>query len=180
MTKKPDAPDEEVEDWTDVETAFKWRKTFLEELRKGASVRSAALAAGIGHRTAYRQRQRHERFALAWTDAVEEGTDILEDEALRRAVHGVETPVISGGAPVFLTDPATGAQVPMTVLKHSDTLLIFLLKARRPAKFRDVWRVEQSGPDGGPIRVEEVGPRSAERIRELVRIARESGFGDDD
>lgn len=60
------------------------------------------LAAGISKSHAYELRQRDEDFALRWADAIEEGTERLEEEARRRAMDG------------------------------SDTLLIFLLKARRP------------------------------------------------
>jgi hypothetical protein len=50
----------------------------------------------------YKHRGNSEAFAGAWDDAVETGTDELEDEAFRRAKE------------------------------DSDTLLIFMLKARRP------------------------------------------------
>jgi hypothetical protein len=55
----------------------------------------------------YKHRANSETLAAAWDDAVEAGTDALEDEAVRRAK------------------------------KSSDTLLIFLLKGRRPHKFKD-------------------------------------------
>ena len=54
----------------------------------------------------------------------------LEDEARRRALQGVEKPVFREGRQVG------------TVTEYSDTLLIFLLKARRPEKFRDRARFE--------------------------------------
>jgi hypothetical protein len=53
---------------------------------------------------------------------VESGTDLLEDEARRRALAG------------------------------SDLLLMFTLKSRRPWKFRDNSKVELSGPGGGPVK----------------------------
>jgi hypothetical protein len=54
-------------------------------------------------------------------DALDTGTDLLEDEVLRRA------------------------------LEYSDTLLIFLLKARRPAKYRERTIAEHGGAGRGPI-----------------------------
>lgn len=66
----------------------------------------------------------------AGEDAIETGTDLLEDDVRRRAVDGVEEPLFHQGKKVGLTR------------KYSDTLLIFLLKARRPAKYRDSVRLE--------------------------------------
>lgn len=88
------------------------RQAFLMALAAGQSVTAAAEAAGIDRKTAYRWRDAEPDFAAGWEDALEDGTDRLEDEALRRAFAG------------------------------SDLLLIFLLKARRPRKYCDRHRVE--------------------------------------
>jgi hypothetical protein len=88
---------------------------------------------GSGHTDCDRctnRRAADEAFARAWEDALEQGTDSLEDEARRRALQGVEKPVFREGRQVG------------TVTEYSDTLLIFLLKARRPEKFRDRARFE--------------------------------------
>jgi len=37
------------------------------------------------------------------------------------------------------------------VRRYSDTLLIFLLKARRPGKYGDKVTAEHTGPGGGPV-----------------------------
>jgi hypothetical protein len=84
-----------------------WRQEFLDGLRETGMVTEACQAVGIGRRTAYDERQRNEEFALAWADVIEESTEDLEREAVRRAKDG------------------------------SDTLLIFLLKARRPQVYRE-------------------------------------------
>ena len=65
-------------------------------------------------------------------------------EARRRALTGVEEPVYYKGEAVDRT------------AKYSDTLLIFLLKAHRPEKFRDNVSAEHSCKDGGPIQEENV------------------------
>ncbi len=54
-----------------------------------------------------------------------DGTDRMEDEARRRAVDGVEESVFYQGEQVS------------TVRRYSDTLLIFMLKARRPETYRE-------------------------------------------
>jgi hypothetical protein len=65
---------------------------FLELLSQGATVGAAARGAGYARRSLYRWRKARADFAAAWDDAVEAGTDILEDEALRRARDGVDEP----------------------------------------------------------------------------------------
>ena len=85
----------------------------------------ACRAARLPRARAYEWREADPDFAKAWDDAVERGTDALEDEAVRRAMQGVLKPVYQGGKKV-------GA-----IREYSDTLLIFLLKARRPEKFKE-------------------------------------------
>lgn len=91
---------------------------FVEQLVKGETITAAAKAAGICRRTAYSWREWDKEFAEAWDDALEIGTEKLEAEATRRALEG------------------------------SDTLLIFLLKARRPNVYRDRISAELTGKDG--------------------------------
>lgn len=73
--------------------------------------------------TYYRWRDEDPEFAAAVDEAIEEGTDVLEDIALRRAK------------------------------KQSDTLVIFLLKARRRDKYGDKSLHEVSGPNGAPLTI---------------------------
>jgi hypothetical protein len=101
------------------------RAKFLARLVEGASIHAAATAAGIGRTTAYEWRDAEPEFAAAWDEAVEAGTDALEDEAIRRARSGVDEPVYYQGEKVGV------------VRRYSDTLLIFMLKARRPDKFKE-------------------------------------------
>ena len=76
---------------------------------------------------------------MAVDHAREEAADTLEAEARRRAIEGVEEPVFHKGERVG------------TVRKHSDLLLIFLLKGARPQKFRDNYQRAGTGaPDGTP------------------------------
>jgi hypothetical protein len=60
-----------------------------------------------------------------WDEALEDAADRLEAEAFRRAVRGVDRPVVYRGERVG------------TVHEFSDALLMFLLKAARPEKYRD-------------------------------------------
>lgn len=97
---------------------------FIEGLEQGATITDACKAAGIGRMTAYDHRQRDEAFALRWADAIERGTEELETEARRRAMTG------------------------------SDTLMIFLLKARRPDVYRERLSVDQRVTVNQPTAVE--------------------------
>ena len=78
-------------------------------------------------------RRRSEDFAAQWDEALEEGSDLLEAEARRRAVTGVDKPVYYKG------------EVVGSITQYSDRLLMFLLRAHRPQKFRDGGKVKQTG-----------------------------------
>lgn len=101
-----------------------WKTPFLAALAEGSSVKCACLKADVARRHVYRTRETDPAFALAWDDASEDGTDVMEDEASRRAVVGVDKPIYHQGVKVD------------TVKEYSDALLKFLLTGRRPDKFR--------------------------------------------
>ena len=84
------------------------RGRFLQVLADGGSITLAAKAVGLTRFGMYQARDRDPDFKAAWDDALEGGTDGLEDEAISRAIKG-----------------------------KSDVLLIFMLKARRPKKYRE-------------------------------------------
>ena len=92
------------------------RQRFCDILRTGQSVTAAAAAVGVNRVTVYHHRDHDPEFAAQWDAAIESGTDKLEDEAIRRA------------------------------LTISDTLLIFMLKGRRP-KYRDRMTIDVSKLD---------------------------------
>jgi hypothetical protein len=92
------------------------KKAFLDAFAQTGIVRAAAEAAGVGRASVYRWLEHDDAFALAFRQAEEESTQRLEQEAFRRATRPIEP---------------------------SDTLLIFLLKARRPERYRDRVDVRQ-------------------------------------
>jgi hypothetical protein len=103
----------------------KKRDEFIAALSVGKSVTSACIEAHLPRRTAYEWRDDDEDFRAAWDAAIDAGTDLLEDEAHRRAFNGTDKPVYQGG------------QMVGTIREYSDTLTIFLLKGRRPEKHRE-------------------------------------------
>jgi hypothetical protein len=108
---------------------IKWtapkRRAFLEKLSETGNVSEAARASKVSRSHAYALKLADLAFAAEWTDALESATDVLEAEARHRAVTGVEQPHFHQG------------QVTGSVRKYSDSLLMFLLKAHRPEKYRD-------------------------------------------
>lgn len=121
------------------------RALILEGLRAGKTKKDACEDAGVPRRTVTDWEKADPVFAAAMVDAYDEGTDVLEREAQRRAVEGVEevTVVESNG-------PKGAMHMTTKVTRYSDTLLNIMLQGRRPNKYRKS-AVELSGPDGGPI-----------------------------
>lgn len=115
----------------------KKREAFLRALATTANVLRSCKAARVSRTAIYDWRAADEDFAKAWDTALDLGSDALEDEAVRRATEGTLKPVFHLGVKCG------------SIREYSDTLLIFLLKGRRPEKYRE--RHELSGPNGGPI-----------------------------
>lgn len=113
---------------------YEWSPLFLRRLAACGNVSKAANEAKITRNTAYRHRKSNSRFKQSWDNALEQAADIMEAEAWRRAVKGVKEPV------GWYKGKPGGA-----VRHYSDTLLIFLLKAHRPERFRENVNVQQSG-----------------------------------
>lgn len=117
----------------------KRQETFLAEYAKTGNISHSARAVGIDRGTHYKWLD-DPKYAVAFGSADAEAGDVLEAEARRRAVEGVDEP-----AGWYKGEPGG------YVRRYSDTLLIFLLKGRKPEVFGDKIRAEHSGPDGGPI-----------------------------
>ena len=84
----------------------------------GLSITAAAQHAKVGRSTIYAWRNEDGPFASRMDDAYEAGVDTLEDHALKRA-HDADKP--------------------------SDALTMFLLKAHRPARYRERVDLRHSG-----------------------------------
>jgi hypothetical protein len=101
------------------------REEFFATLAAGKSPTAASAAAGITRQYAYKLRREDPDFLALWDDAVEAGTDLMEDESHRRSVEGIMRPVFHRGEECG------------HVREFSDTLMIVNLKARRPDKYRE-------------------------------------------
>jgi hypothetical protein len=69
--------------------------------------------------------------------AMEEAGDRIEAEVHRRAIDGVDEPIVFQGMPTMLTDKDSGEQRIFTVKKYSDKLAETLLKGHKGEKYRD-------------------------------------------
>lgn len=121
-------------------TRQRTRDVFVAALARGLSITGALDEARLARRTAYDWRNTDADFAALWEEAVEAGSDFIEDEARRRAVEGCEEPIVAMGKVARNEDGSV-----MTVRKYSDTLMTLILKARRPEKYRERVSTEISG-----------------------------------
>jgi hypothetical protein len=102
-------------------------------------VANACKAVKIGRTTAYEWRDEDPEFADQWDNIVEAALDDLEFEARRRAYEGVQKPIFYQGVECG------------SITEYSDSLLMFILKAGRPEKYRE--RYEVKTPDVKKIEV---------------------------
>ena len=83
------------------------RERFLAKLSETGNVTETCALTNINRPTVYAWRNSDESFARAWDAALELGADAMEDEARRRALAG------------------------------SDALMVFMLRALRPERYRE-------------------------------------------
>lgn len=159
--------------------------TFLSALAAGGILSDACRAADVSYAAIRSLVKRDADFAAAFDDAMEEAQDEAERELRRRAIHGVEEPVVYQGQFTAVRGPdiidADGASQPgpvlldsdgkprvLTINRKSDAALMFLLKGRRKKVFAE--RTEITGADGGALQIDE-GAR-ASRVAQLLALAK--------
>lgn len=113
------------------------KRRFLEHYISLCVIGKAAEATGVARRTVYDWMEKSGEFKQAFEDAKQSVTEKLEVEAIRRAYAGIDKAVWYKGK-------AVGVEK-----EFSDTLLIFLLKAVAPEKYRE--RIEHTGAGGEPL-----------------------------
>jgi hypothetical protein len=96
---------------------------FLAAYRRSGNISFSCRAAGITRDTYYEWKAKDARFAAACEHAADDALDGLERAGWQRA------------------------------RKSSDLLLMFFLKAGRPAQYRETYRHEHTGADGEPFKV---------------------------
>lgn len=123
---------------------------FLVAYRQTGSVTRAAELVDVS-RSLHYEWLKNDAYAQAFNDAQREVAQMLEDEVMRRAVQGIEEPVIYQGELCYQqtynpkTKETRRSNKPLTVTKYSNSLLTFLTKAFNPSKYRDRQQVEVTG-----------------------------------
>ena len=117
------------------------QRRFIETLADTGSVTQAALEVGMSTASCYRLRNSPDGkgFATAWDIAIQAASRRLIDLAFDRAVNGSEEPVFDKEG------RRTGVR-----MRHNDRLLMFLLRAHQPERFRDAHRQDRSPGEALP------------------------------
>jgi hypothetical protein len=108
------------------------QRAFLAAYSKTGNISVAAKSASVGRRS-HRDWMASELYSTAFAEADEDAIELLEGEALRRAVQGTERTVYYQGRECG------------RMREYSDNLLMFLLKGRKPEKYRDNVQVQHTG-----------------------------------
>lgn len=161
-----------------------WFHAFIAAVRThGGTLAPAARDVGVLPATVYGLIKSDADFAAAVEAAQEEVYDDMERELARRAVEGVEEPVVYQGQMAFRMEMAldeegqevwrkkldtNGQPIPLTVNKRSDALLMFALKGYRKKRFAE--RTELTGADGAAVQIDET--TRAARIAQLLAVAK--------
>lgn len=146
------------ERWANPQTSTEVKKgSLLGAYIDHGTIRAAAKVAQVNEWSHYAWMREDPDYAEAFGEAKLLALDRLKQEAIRRAVDGVDHPVTWQGE---ITD---------TYREYSDTLLIFLMKAGAPEVYRDNFTVEHTGKDGGPLTIA-VAPLPAGALSERVEI----------
>lgn len=166
------------------------QERFLAAYSEIGIIKAACRVAKINRSTYYNWRDNDAEFAALLPDAAIEADETLEYAAYEQSVLGMEEPLVSAGMPVYEQIPVLdddGEQKiddrgkpiykrgnMLVVRKYSPQLLITLLKARMPQKYKD--KIEHSGPGGGPIKIDRVDYSrfSAEELVLLEQMARKA------
>jgi hypothetical protein len=131
------------------------QRAFLASYARCGNISQAAKAAKVGRRDHYDWLNANSLYAAAFADAREDAIEALEREARRRAYLGREEPVIYQGELQFKRDKnGKRTNIPLTIPKVSDILLMFLLKSMRPNVYRDNAQLQVTGANGGPVSIE--------------------------
>jgi len=104
-------------------TTAEFKEAFLRMLTELPNMTAVCKLMVISPRNIAVARKKDPEFDKGVQEAMEQGYDMIEEEARRRAVDGVMEPIFFRGEEV-------GA-----VRKYSDQLLIMLLKGYKPKKF---------------------------------------------
>lgn len=118
------------------------QRAFIEALADTGSVVTAAQCVGMSESSAYRLRRAPgaEAFDRAWSAAIDAASKKLLDAAFERALVGTDEPVFD----------RDGRRIGRR-LRQSDRLLMFLIRAYGPERFREAGRDRTVAPATTPV-----------------------------
>ena len=135
----------------------KTKAAFVRVLEDCGNVRAAEQAVGFAATSLYAHRRQDAAFAAAWDAAIETAMDtVLEPEAVRRAVEGVERTVYHDGQ-------AVGVE-----RHYSDTLLIFLLKGGKPDRYKERREVFHRGTIALLQKLEQIAAMTPDELQAFL------------
>jgi len=135
----------------------KIQAAFLAALAETANVQYAAQQIPRSPTTCYARRKRDPACAEAWDATMEQAVEnVFEAEAIRRAIEGVDRDVFFQGKKVGSTR------------EYSDTLLIFLLKGWKPARYKECREGVHAGAMALLRKLEQVGKMSPDELQAFL------------
>lgn len=136
------------------------KELFIKAFKIAGTKQHAAEAAGVDRKTVANWMKKDKAFARAFDDADTSVTELLERAAVQRAAYGILKPIFQNGMKVG------------EVREYSDSLAIFLLKARNPKKYRDNVKVLMGGEKGdAPIQVNSQSDFAKLTMKQLRALA---------
>jgi hypothetical protein len=106
------------------------KQPFLDAFAVSCSVQKAARWAGVHRQCHYDWLKQDSTYPSRFAEARQRAADMLEDEAVRRAKDGVRRPLVYKGKQVYIQGE------PIYQIEYSDQLLIRLLEAYNPERFK--------------------------------------------
>lgn len=151
-----------------VEFTLERKERYIELLRQTGRFYTSAEGVGIDERTAVEHRKQDPEFKALCEQAKQYWIDeVLVKEAVRRAVEGVEEPIIGGK---FKDEIVT------TVRRYSDQLLSLQLRANR-MEYRDGADAAGAGGGGGSTSIMFIPMAAPETIDEWEALYGEAAKG---
>lgn len=157
------------------------KDAFLAAFKVTANLSKSAEIVGIERQLHYRWLETDEAYAVAFEQAKHEAAQSLEDEAVRRAHEGILEPVIYQGAlctevirdkdgKIQYDRKGNAKERPLVVRKQSDTLLLALLKAWKPEKYRETFKGEIAMPRALTLTKDRLATLTEEELASLIAI----------
>ncbi len=141
------------------------KEAFLAEFAKSWIIGTACTVANCSREAVYNWRRNDPDFSAAYDKAKLEADDHIRDEIFRRAVLGIEEPMVSSG------------RIVTTVRRYSDSLLTLLARSRMREEFSDRQEIAVTTPLLNSATVNEAldDPDTADLLtRATVRITEAS------